>query len=111
MKKIKFPIISKDDDECERTFAIIKFAVFVIAVCLLILALLKLCHWICPVLAWGFYFWNILQYRKGCFSQVVNEYDDNKRGCPHDGLRRVYHSWKVFAIIVAMVVVWFITKP
>ena len=54
MKKIKFPIISNDDDECERIFGIIKFVVFVIAVCLLILAVLKLCHWICPVLAWGF---------------------------------------------------------
>lgn len=111
MKKIKFPIISKDDDECERTFAIIKFAVFVIAVCLLILALLKLCHWICPVLAWGFYFWNIRQYQIGCFSHVIDEYDDHERGYPRDGLSRVYRSWKVFAIIVAMVVVWFITKP
>ena len=40
MKKIKFPIIGKDDDECERIFGIIKFVVFVIAVVLSILAVL-----------------------------------------------------------------------
>ena len=111
MKKIKFPIISKDDDECERIFGIIKFVVFVIAVVLSILAVLKLCHWICPVLAWGFYFWNIQQYRIGCFTYVIDEYDDHKRGYPHDGIYRMFQSWKVFAFIAVLAIVAVIVTP
>ena len=109
MKKTDF--LPDDDTKCENFFGVIKFMVFLLAICFAFLAGFGQIHWVWAALVAFFYVWNILQYRKGCFSQVVDEYDDHKRGCPHDGLRRVYHSWKVFAIIVAMVVVWFITKP
>lgn len=100
----KFNFLSNNDDECEKVFEGIKFVVFIIAVFLIITTLLGLSHWICPVLVWGFYFWNVHHYRIGCFSQVIDEYDDHERGYPHDGLVRMYKSWIVFAVMVFLAI-------
>lgn len=61
---------------------------FLLTICFAILAAFEQMHWVGVALVAFFYVWNILQYRKGCFSEVVNEYDD-QHGCPHNGLSRV----------------------
>lgn len=111
MKKRDFLPLPENDDECEKIFDVIKFVVFLLAICLIILAVFKLVHWGWPALAVLFYFWNTNQYRIGCFHYVIDEYDDHKRGYPHYGLQRMYKSWKVFAIIVAFAVIAMIVTP
>ena len=54
-------------------------------------------NWRLGIVSIAWLLWNFAAYETGCQEQVVDEYEHD--GYPKDGLRRMFHSWKIFAVL------------
>ena len=57
-------------------------------------------NWRFGIIGIFWWLWNMDMYESGCQSQVVDEYEAD--GYPEDGLRRMFKSWIVFAIMASV---------
>ena len=55
-------------------------------------------HWYLGITGIVWLLWNCYTYESGCQDQVVDEYEQD--GYPKDGLRKMFKSWILLAILI-----------